>query len=32
MDKGTFPQNIFVLKAGHIGWINLWNIGGLQSV
>ena len=29
--KGTLPQNIFVLKTGHIGHINSFNIGGLNK-
>ena len=29
--KGTAPQNIFSLKSGHIGCIDLWNDSGLQN-
>ena len=29
--KGTVPQNIFPLKCGRIGCIDLWNIKGLQK-
>ena len=29
--KGTLPQNIFMIKTGHIGYINFFNIGGLNK-
>ena len=31
MVKGTLPQNIFILKSGHIGHINSLNIGCLNK-
>ena len=29
--KGTLPQNMSILKTGHIGHINSLNIGGLNN-
>ena len=29
--KGTLPQNIFLIKSGHIGHINSLNIGGFNK-
>ena len=31
MFKGTLPENIFILKKGHIGHINSQDIGGLKK-
>ena len=30
--KGTLPQNIFIIKSGHIDHINFLKIGGLNKL